>query len=71
MKPKLERYVDIIVDLDGNVTVEAFNFVGKSCEQETSFLLDAIGQVTSTRHKPEYYKNTSKVGLKEKVPICG
>lgn len=69
---KLERYVDVIYNKKtGEITVEAFNFTGKTCEQETQFILDALGQVTSTRYKPEYHKNTSKLVMKEKIPICG
>lgn len=69
---KKPKYVDVIFNREtGEITVEAFNFVGKACMEEAKFISDAIGQVTTTRLKPEYYKKDAKMALKDKIPLCG
>lgn len=47
--------IEITIDLDGSVTVDAVGFKGKSCQEATAFL-DSLGKVASDVKKPEFYR---------------
>jgi len=68
---KLEKYVDVSIDLKtGEISVEGFNFIGKTCIKEMEFVKDAVGHTTTRRLKPEYHKQ-AKVAVHKHIPICG
>ena len=61
------RAIEIIVDAQGGLKIDAVNFRGPDCEQATRFLEEALGTVTNKRKKPEYYqcraaKNQQRIG---------
>lgn len=41
----------------GEVEIEAVGFKGQSCAQATAAYEKALGNVTATMKKPEYYSN--------------
>lgn len=41
----------------GKTMVEAFGFIGSSCEQAMDFLKDSIGKCTDFKHKEEWYRS--------------
>lgn len=45
---------------DGSVKIEAHNFTGRSCEEATQFLEDALGVAGPRKKKAEYYKASRK-----------
>lgn len=47
------KKIKITVDRDGNATVEAFGFKGRSCLAATKAIEDALGKVKSRKEKPE------------------
>ena len=49
---------EIIVDIapDGSVKIEGNNFTGKGCQQATKWLELAMGKMTATKTKPEFYQ---------------
>lgn len=49
-----KRSIEVIVSPGGSISIEALNFKGADCEQATKFLEQALGAVTTKRHKPEY-----------------
>lgn len=67
---KMEKYIDVTIDEQGEIIVEAFNFIGKTCLNDVLFVKEAIGYMTTRKLKPEYYKAT-KMGVHKHVPICG
>lgn len=50
------RTIEIIVDPQGGIQIDAVNFHGADCEQATRFLEEALGAVTNKRKKPEYHQ---------------
>lgn len=46
--------IDIIVDRNGNVQIETSGFSGAECEAMTKALEDALGDVETREHKPEF-----------------
>ncbi len=59
----MSKRIEITVDEDGEVTIEAFGYTGGSCVKATQPLSDAlIGTPTHNVKKPEFYQpdNTQK-----------
>jgi hypothetical protein len=52
MKPTIE----IIIGTEGEVTIEAHNFKGASCEKATKFLEEALGMSGKKNRKPEFFQ---------------
>ncbi len=48
------RTIEVIVDPQGGIQIDAVNFRGPDCEQATRFLEEALGSVKQRRRKPEY-----------------
>lgn len=48
------RTIEVIVDPQGGIQIEAVNFRGPDCEQATRFLEDALGEIKQRKRKPEY-----------------
>lgn len=53
MKPTLE----ILLQPDGKITIDALGFRGPDCEQATQFLETALGLTREKRRKPEYHQS--------------
>lgn len=49
---------EIIIDIEpnGDVHIEGKNFTGPECEKVTAAIEEALGSVTSKRHKPEFHR---------------
>lgn len=49
---------EIIIDIaeNGDVRIEGKNFTGPECEKVTAAIEEALGTVTSKRHKPEFHR---------------
>jgi hypothetical protein len=52
----MHRTIEIIVQPDGQLAIEAMGFSGPDCEKATKFLEQALGTVTGKRKKPDYYR---------------
>lgn len=48
------RTIDVIVNPDGSLVIDAIGFKGPECEKATRFLEDALGQIASKQRKPAY-----------------
>jgi len=62
-----QKSIEIIVNIDGSLEIEAVGFNGSDCEKATAFLEKALGLVSSRNRKGEYYsavsvKKQQKVG---------
>ncbi len=49
-----KRSIDVIVNTDGSLIIDAIGFKGPACEKATRFLEDALGQIASKQRKPAY-----------------
>ena len=61
-----KRTIEILIAPGGGITIDAVGFKGADCEQATKFLEQALGQVTTKRHKPEFNER-GKVQRRQKV----
>ena len=48
------RAIEIIIDQQGGLKIEALNFQGSDCEKATRFLEEALGELKGRIRKPEY-----------------
>jgi hypothetical protein len=52
-----EKKVEITLGKDGSVRIEAFGFVGGSCEEAVTFLDELLGKPADRKYKDSYYQN--------------
>ena len=48
------RSIEVIVNADGSLAVDAIGFKGPDCEKATRFLEEALGRIASKQRKPAY-----------------
>jgi len=46
--------IDVIVNADGSLIIDAIGFKGPACEKATRFLEEALGQIATKQRKPAY-----------------
>jgi hypothetical protein len=51
--------IELLIHPSGEIQIEAMGFHGADCEKATAFLAQALGKVTRTDRKPEYYRRVS------------
>ena len=61
------KSIEVIVNTDGSLKIEAMGFQGADCEKATAFLEKALGETRSRKQKAERYqaiavKRAQKVG---------
>jgi len=61
-----EKYIDIIIDEDGNAEIDVVGVVGPDCLKLTKLIEDSLGVVTDRKLKPEYAQLTTKATNKLK-----
>ena len=47
--------LEVLIDEDGNVSIEAIGFKGKACDLATADLEKALGKVKTKNRKKEFY----------------
>jgi hypothetical protein len=52
----MPKTIEVTVDEDGSVTIEAQCFEGADCEKATGALAAALGVTKEKLKKPEYFK---------------
>ena len=61
----MNRMITVIVNLAGEVQIDAIGFKGADCEKATAFLEQALGITLTRKRKADYYqaavKKTQKV----------
>jgi len=63
----MSKRIEITIDEDGEVTVEAFGYKGGACVKATQPLVDAlIGAPTESVKKPEFYQADNAQKQQEK-----
>lgn len=63
-----EKEIEITIDDDGNMSIEALNYYGKGCAEDVKEIMDKIGaKDKKVNKKKEYYqKEKTKVQNKTK-----
>ena len=49
-----QRSIEVIVNVDGSLVVDAIGFKGPDCEKATRFLEEALGHIAGKQRKPAY-----------------
>ncbi|MBI3852726.1 MAG: DUF2997 domain-containing protein [Verrucomicrobia bacterium] len=59
------KIIEILINPQGQLTINAAGFQGADCEQATAFLESALGQPSNRTRKPEWFrKNVRAVNQK-------
>ena len=61
-----EKEIEIKIDKDGKVTVEAFGFQGQGCEEAIKFITEGLGKQQSVQNKMEY-GNAQNVEINQNI----
>ena len=61
------KTIEVVIEPDGGLKIEAVGFKGADCQQATAFLEKALGRVSGRSKKPEYYhqeelRNRQRIG---------
>ena len=56
---KTQKTITVIIDKQGNPTIEASGFTGDACLKETKGIEEALGKLSDRSLKPEAMKTTT------------
>ncbi len=56
----MSKAIEVVIQPDGSLKIDAVGFTGSDCEKATAFLEDALGQTASRQRKPEYNNTTRR-----------
>jgi hypothetical protein len=59
----MNRTIEIIIEPNGELQIDAIGFKGPDCEKATKFLEEALGTVAQKTKKPEYHQQAKKTNL--------
>ena len=62
---KSNEKIDVWINTDGHITINAIGYTGKGCEEATRFLEDGLGIIGRKQRSRDYYRtnrnqNTNK-----------
>ena len=52
----MAKTIEVVVNPDGGIRIDAVGFKGADCEKATAFLEKALGQVKARQKKPEFHQ---------------
>ncbi len=52
----MNKEIEVVVNPDGSVSIDAIGFEGKACEDATRELEKVLGETISEHRKNEYYR---------------
>ena len=55
---KSKEQIDVWINTEGGITIDAAGFTGKSCEEATRFLEEGLGVVGRKQRGLDYYKKS-------------
>lgn len=59
------KEIEITIDVDGTVHLDAINFEGKVCNDTIEKIRRKLGKVKESNKKSEYYRRKDKVSERE------
>ena len=54
------KTIEVIVQTDGTLQIDAVGFSGPDCEKATRFLEEALGKTSGKTKKPEHYRQVRR-----------
>ena len=61
-----KREIEITIDLDGTVHLDAMNFDGKACDATLEKFRKELGRLKKSTKKPEYYRRKDRESQRER-----
>jgi hypothetical protein len=61
-----EKEIEINIDKEGKVSVEAFGFKGHGCEESIKFITEGLGRQTEIHNKAEH-GDTQSVEINQNI----
>ncbi len=62
----MKKTIQIIIQPNGSVAIDAVGFTGTDCEKATQYLEEALGVIDHRNKKPEYHQQR-KSGQQQKL----
>lgn len=62
MLKKAEAHLEITIE-DGKVVIDGHGFEGQGCHELSALFTEALGDVTESKRKPDYFKGGASGGL--------
>jgi hypothetical protein len=56
----MAKSIEVIVQPDGSLKIDAVGFQGTDCEKATAFLEQALGKIAGKQKKPEFYRQVQR-----------
>ncbi|MEI7435996.1 MAG: DUF2997 domain-containing protein [bacterium] len=56
----MSKNIEVIVNRDGSLIIDAVGFQGSDCEKATRFLEEALGRVAGKQKKHEYHRQVQR-----------
>jgi len=54
------KTIEILINDQGQLTINATGYQGADCEKATAFLEQALGALTQKERKPEWYRTVQR-----------
>ena len=64
MKSKNEQ-IDVWINTDGDITINAVGFTGKTCEEATAFLEEGLGLIGRKQRTRDYYRHNQNHNINQ------
>lgn len=62
MLQKKETHLEITIE-DGNLVIDGHGFEGQGCHELSTLFSEALGDVTESKRKPDYFKGSANGGV--------
>lgn len=62
----MRQEIIVTINPDGLTSVETKGYVGKSCQDASRFIEEALGKVQSEKLKPEFYQQSAGNRIQQK-----
>jgi hypothetical protein len=56
----MAKTIEVIVQPDGSLKIDALGFQGADCEKATRFLEQALGKIAGKLKKPEFHRQAQR-----------
>ena len=54
----IQKQIEVIIDADGNISIDAHGFKGADCQKATAFLEKALGTSRAVIKKKEFHEQS-------------
>ena len=62
---KSKEQIDVWINADGEITINAVGFTGKTCEEATAFLEEGLGLTGRKQRTRDYYRQNQNHNINQ------